>query len=224
MPHKQISWIVSSRKGDRFLLLTIMVQKSTNIFAYEGNNITFAKGDDLMINATQMARPFGKRPAKWLELPSTQEFISQLSAIRKSDRLIETVNGVGTWMHEDVALEFARWLSPLFAIWCNDRIKQLLLDGVTYLEPKAFKDVPMVITSEGKQGYYFRDVLSAVGYSRMSGTANDYKKRYPNDFFQLAGRNYCSPRIAQLIGKRAEIRQLEAEMMQSLPSGEEVCL
>lgn len=34
-------------------------------------------------------------------------------------------------MHEDVALEFARWLSPAFAIWCNDRIKELLRTGVT---------------------------------------------------------------------------------------------
>lgn len=32
-------------------------------------------------------------------------------------------------MHEDVALEFARWLSPVFAIWCNDRCKELLLTG-----------------------------------------------------------------------------------------------
>lgn len=35
----------------------------------------------------------------------------------------------GTWVHEDVALEFARWLSPKFAIWCNDRIKELLTTG-----------------------------------------------------------------------------------------------
>jgi hypothetical protein len=34
----------------------------------------------------------------------------------------------GTWMHEDVAMEFALWLSPEFAIWCNDRIKEILLD------------------------------------------------------------------------------------------------
>lgn len=33
-------------------------------------------------------------------------------------------------MHEDVALEFARWLSPQFAIWCNDRIKELFKEGV----------------------------------------------------------------------------------------------
>lgn len=101
------------------------------IYNYQGSNITFQRGDSVMINATEMAKPFGKRPAKWIELPSTQEFIRTLEAIRKSDRLIETVNGVGTWLHEDVALEFARWLSPAFAIWCNDRIKELLQTGVT---------------------------------------------------------------------------------------------
>ncbi len=37
-------------------------------------------------------------------------------------------------MHEDVALEFARWLSPKFAIWCNDRIKELMTQGTTSLQ------------------------------------------------------------------------------------------
>lgn len=84
-----------------------------------------------MINATEMAKPFDKRPAKWLELPSTKEFLMTLQTIRKSDSFIRTIEGRkgGTWMHEDVALEFARWLSPAFAIWCNDRIKELLLTG-----------------------------------------------------------------------------------------------
>ena len=37
-------------------------------------------------------------------------------------------------MQEDVALEFARWLSPAFAIWCNDRIKELMKFGITATE------------------------------------------------------------------------------------------
>lgn len=88
-----------------------------------------------MVNATQMAKPFVKRPAKWLELPSTKEFLAKLIAIRKSDTdMVVTESGGasggkkgggGTWMHEDVSIEFARWLSPEFAIWCNDRIKEL---------------------------------------------------------------------------------------------------
>lgn len=108
------------------------------VFTYNGSPITFQTGESTMINATEMAKPFGKRPAKWLELPSTKEYINTLSTIRKSDsELVKTINGgttangKGTWLHEDVALEFARWLSPAFAIWCNDRIKELFKHGIT---------------------------------------------------------------------------------------------
>lgn len=117
------------------------------VFSYNGNPVTFQIGTATMVNATEMAKPFGKRPIDWLRLPSTQEFLATLSTIRKSDSepevrkshngFVVTIKGgndhteQGTWMHEDVALEFARWLSPQFAIWCNDRIKELLKHGVT---------------------------------------------------------------------------------------------
>lgn len=106
---------------------------NNQVFQYNGNPITFQIGDTTMVNATQMAKPFGsdKSPRYFLRLPSTKEYIAALEAVRKSHRLIETLNGIGTWMHEDVALEFARWLSPQFAIWCNDRIKELLKFGIT---------------------------------------------------------------------------------------------
>lgn len=65
------------------------------VFNYNGTDITFASDENgLMVNATEMAKPFGKRPAKWLELPSTKEFISTLTAIRKSDTaLIQSQSG-----------------------------------------------------------------------------------------------------------------------------------
>ena len=111
-----------------------------------------------MINATEMAKPFGKRPGKWLELPSTKEFLRTLSTIRKSDsEFVKTINGgttekgKGTWMHEDVALEFARWLSPAFAIWCNDRIKELLLNGtVSVNTPKKKEETPIDLDKYGR--------------------------------------------------------------------------
>lgn len=87
-----------------------------------------------MVNATQMAKAFGKMPRHWLNNQQTKDFIEELSALRNLNALdlVKVVNGNngGTWMHEDVALEFARWLSPKFAIWCNDRIKELLTQGV----------------------------------------------------------------------------------------------
>jgi phage antirepressor YoqD-like protein len=116
------------------------------VFIYKGFEITFQNDDgSVMVNATEMARPFNKRPVDWLNLSSSQNYIQALREVRypnitpaESAGLIQTVRGnysdgsqQGTWMHEDVALEFARWLSPSFAIWCNDRIKELMKVGMT---------------------------------------------------------------------------------------------
>lgn len=104
-------------------------------YSYEGTPISFSNADSVMVNATQMAKPFGKSTKDFLKSQSTKEFLQVLGEGRKipSSELVQVTHGNngGTWMHEDVAMEFARWLSPKFAIWCNDRIKELLRSGVT---------------------------------------------------------------------------------------------
>lgn len=113
----------------------LSISKSV-VRTYEGNSISFFLGRNVMVNATEMAKSFGKRAADWLSNANTKEFIKALAEVRKSVSvdLVRVIKGgdpqmQGTWMHEDVALEFARWLSPKFAIWCNDRIKELLTKG-----------------------------------------------------------------------------------------------
>lgn len=116
-------------------------QEKTNalsVFSYQGNKITFQnENGNVMISAYQMAKSFGnaKRPQFWLNSQQANEFINELTKARNLalTDLVQVRRGgsnPGTWMHEDVALEFARWLSPAFAIWCNDRIKELLTQGV----------------------------------------------------------------------------------------------
>lgn len=113
----------------------------SKVFSYKGSAITFNKNGAVMVNATEMAKPFGKRPVDWLQNQQSKEFIKALAEVRNSTTvdLVRVTKGgndknnQGTWMHEDVALEFARWLSPAFAIWCNDRIKELLTTGVATL-------------------------------------------------------------------------------------------
>lgn len=109
------------------------------IFTFNGNKITFQLGNgDIMINATEMAKPFGssKSPKFWLNNQNTNDLLLEFTKVRNLT-LTDLVqvkkggNNPGTWMHEDVAIEFARWLSPSFAVWCNDRIKELLKHGVT---------------------------------------------------------------------------------------------
>ena len=109
---------------------------SNKVFSYDNNPITFQLGEATMVNATEMAKPFGKRPVDWLRYQQSQESINELSKVRNItlERLVQVTKGgvhSGTWLHEDVALEFARWLSPSFAIWCNDRIKELMRYGMT---------------------------------------------------------------------------------------------
>lgn len=112
------------------------------VYDYKGSKISFANGKNVMVNATEMAKTFGKRPKDFLVNKQTKEFLTSLSAVRgiSLTELVKVVQGgdpqmQGTWMHEDVALEFARWLSPAFAIWCNDRIKELLKYGMTATQP-----------------------------------------------------------------------------------------
>ena len=117
-------------------------------YAYENNPIQFMINDSVMISATKMAKPFGenKKPAFWLKTQQANEFINELSKLRKSNLtdLVQVRYGglnPGTWFHEDVALEFARWLAPAFAIWCNDRIKEILLaraNGRAYPEHAVY--------------------------------------------------------------------------------------
>lgn len=106
------------------------------VYDYKGSQISFSLGENVMANATEMAKPFGKQPIDWLKTNQSKDYIetfSKLKFISLADlvQVIKGGNNPGTWMHEDVALEFARWLSPAFAIWCNDRIKELLKTGVT---------------------------------------------------------------------------------------------
>lgn len=102
---------------------------------YEGQPVAFS--DDGWLHATKIAERFGKKPAHWLELDSTKEYIRKLSArmaesnVGKSDiSLVVTRRGnskaSGTWLHPKLAVKFARWLSVDFEIWCDEQISDLL--------------------------------------------------------------------------------------------------
>lgn len=106
------------------------------VYSYKGSEISFMSGENTMINATEMAKVFGKRPNDYLSLPSTNQLISAItrkSGIAENQLVITERGGLnpGTWMHEDIALDFAQWLSVDFRLWCNDRIKELLKHGIT---------------------------------------------------------------------------------------------
>lgn len=116
-------------------------------YDYKGSKISFISDKNVMVNATQMAKPFGKRPNDYLSLPTTNKLIKAIT--KKSgiseNQIVTTKAGTpqfggGTWVHEDLALDFAQWLSVDFRLWCNDRIKELMRHGIT-ATPQAIEDI-----------------------------------------------------------------------------------
>lgn len=143
---------------DTYLKLAENVIESKT-FSYEGYPVSFSVNGAIMVSATEMAKPFGKLAGDWLRLKSTEEFVKALSGDMRIpiSALIQVVKGgnaeQGTWLHEDVALEFARWLSPKFAIWCNRRIKELLTKGSTSIAQLSRKELAlMVVQAEEEKG------------------------------------------------------------------------
>jgi phage antirepressor YoqD-like protein len=116
---------------------------TVSIFNYKNNHpVSFFKG---MVNATEMSKAFGKTPKDYLRTKSAKDYISFLNSQRAdvpsedntlSTNTLRVVNGGnhnGTWMCEDLALDFAQWLSLDFRHWVNLRIKELLTTGKTEL-------------------------------------------------------------------------------------------
>lgn len=88
------------------------------IFSYENESISFKKiNGSVYINATEMAKYFGKKPINFLKLESTIEFIAELNSEVTKNNFVDNQiiitnkggdNGGGSsWFHEDIALEFA---------------------------------------------------------------------------------------------------------------------
>ena len=85
-------------------------------YAYQGSEVTFSNGDNVMVNATQMAKAFGKTCKDWLRTEQAQRMIEAISSRQKchlTDLVVVKQGGnnleeQGTWLTEDAALEFAR--------------------------------------------------------------------------------------------------------------------
>jgi hypothetical protein len=72
----------------------------------------------------------------WLRLEETRLYIaafvealnvSDVSDLIRSQR--DRDRGGGTWFHLKLAMAFARWCDPRFAVWCDLQIDSLIRDG-----------------------------------------------------------------------------------------------
>jgi len=89
------------------------------------------------LNATVVAAHFNRRVGNYLKSERTQEYIAALAeklsvtpkrATEDNQIVIIKQGGTeqGTWLHPKLAVDFARWLDPKFAVWCDEQIEQIL--------------------------------------------------------------------------------------------------
>ena len=104
----------------------------------EGSEIIYQRSSDGYVNATAMCKAYNKLFGMWYRLPSTKAYIDEL----KSDvqllniDLIQIIRGgtaetQGTWVHPEVAVEIASWLSLKFKI----KVNRWIVDWMTDKKP-----------------------------------------------------------------------------------------
>jgi hypothetical protein len=105
-------------------------------FIFQDTEIHFLLGNEknVMVNATEMAKVFGKRIDVFLKTEPTNAFINaiefpptggNINPILRHE-LIQTRGKNGTYFHRILALKFAAWLDPIFEVWVYSKIEEIL--------------------------------------------------------------------------------------------------
>jgi plasmid maintenance system antidote protein VapI len=171
------------------------------VMEFHGAKIAFEDiNGKMMINATQMAKPFGKKPDDWIRTQQARELTKTLSTsliCELKDLQVVKNGGLnrGTFLHEELALIFAQWLSPEFYLACNKKLKELLTKQVLHLEPKH--NVYPII-DEGVLIYPYTDCLKSLG-APIKSSASKRKAKFPQHFKIKFGRNFITGHYFDLL-------------------------
>lgn len=152
--------------------------------------------DDMFFNATDIAKQFDKLTKDFLKTDQTKEYIQALielksgkdnSPFEESD-LIRIKRGgkyQGTWLHQDLALQFARWLSPRFSVkldkWVAARLKEesqrrkdRLASKTGYLElSEAVQNA-----HDPDKGYHYSNEANLINRIVLGVTAKEFKEKH----------------------------------------------
>lgn len=142
---------------------------------FNGNQVSFVleKEHGMMVNATEMAKIFGKYPKDFMILESTKSFIDEclkkenypILGIENEDDLVTSKQKSGTWLHRVLALKFAAWLDPAFELWVYSTIEDLLFGRHVKREQSFEKTISLQKEMEDlrfkpdKTGYDFERYL-----------------------------------------------------------------
>lgn len=111
-------------------------------FDYNGNQIPFENGSNVMVNLTAMAKAYpDKNLTQIVNSQEIKEYCASLSKLQNYSLadLLQVRRGgdnPGTWAHRLVAIRVAQKLNSDLAVWVDMRIEELLTTGNTSLQPQ----------------------------------------------------------------------------------------
>lgn len=128
--------------GNNSTVQIASAHEPSKIFSYNGSDVFFDVKDDVMVNATQLAKIYGKRPNDYLSLPATNQLINAITrkyGISEIQLVVSKVgsshNGGGTWMHRLIVVDFCQWLDIDLKLWCTEKLDELMRYGMTATQP-----------------------------------------------------------------------------------------
>lgn len=91
------------------------------------NDVSVRFNEEGWLNATHLAEKYGRDLSHWVRSQETVTYINALKSAKNAE-YIETRRGRtgGTWLHPKLAVVFARWLDPAFAVWCDSQIDDIV--------------------------------------------------------------------------------------------------
>jgi KilA-N domain len=110
------------------------------IKSYKGKNIRINPSDQYVC-LTDMATAGNKLIADWLRLNATSVYLKafELAMGIPIEKLLHVGEGsTGTWAHRKIAIRFAQWCSPEFAIQVDFWIDELVTTGSVSIVPKTY--------------------------------------------------------------------------------------
>jgi hypothetical protein len=122
-----------TRFGDRCPYSLDAVKNMASNIVRAWNSKTIRQREDGYMSLTDMASANGKKFGHWIALKSTVGYLQELAG--SIDRLIEANESDGsneergTWGHRRVAIRFAQWCSPRFAVQVDAWVEELLTNG-----------------------------------------------------------------------------------------------
>ncbi len=147
--------------------------------------------EEMSFNATDMAKPFWKRPDDFWKQSQNKEYLDALITLSGGncikENFVTTKRGKygGTYFHKDLALQFARWLSPIFGVqldkWTIARLRQEQTWKQNRLESKTgFLPMTNAVLNahDPVANYHYSNEVDMINRIVLGMPSKAYKQEY----------------------------------------------